>query len=103
MGRFQALIHEHAARGWSVADYARALTVTPGRLTATCRRVMNRSPMQVVHDHLLIEAKRNLLYTSMTVQQVGYALGCADPAYFSRFFTQRTGVSPQRFRQEQAA
>lgn len=103
MSRFQALIHEHSAEGWSVADYAKAMSVTPSRLTGTCRRVLGRSPMQVVHDHLLIEAKRNLLYTAMTVQQVGYALGFADPAYFSRFFTQRTGVSPQRFRQEQAA
>lgn len=102
MSRFQALIHEHAAEGWSVADYAKAMSVTPSRLTGTCRRVLGRSPMQVVHDHLLIEAKRNLLYTAMTVQQVGYALGFADPAYFSRFFTQRTGSSPQRFRQEHA-
>jgi len=102
MSRFQALIHEHAAQGWSVADYARALAVTSGRLTGTCRRVMNRAPMQVVHEHLLIEAKRNLLYTSMTVQQVGYALGFSDPAYFSRFFSHRTGSSPQRFRQDHA-
>ncbi len=103
MTRFQALMHGHAAEGWSVADYAGALAVTPSRLTAACRRRMGRSPMQVVHDHLLVEAKRNLIYTAMSVQQVGYALGFADPAYFSRFFSQRMGVSPHRFRQDQSA
>jgi AraC family transcriptional activator of pobA len=92
------LIHRHAAEGWGVEDYARALCVTPGRLTATCRTVAGRSPMQLVHDHLMIEAKRNLIYTCMTVQEIGYALGFSDPAYFSRFFTRRQGVSPQRFR-----
>jgi AraC family transcriptional activator of pobA len=102
MTRFQSLIQAHAAQGWSVADYAGALAVTPGQLTGACRRMMGRSPMQVVHDHLLIEAKRNLLYTAMTVQQIGYALGFSDPAYFSRFFTRGTGLSPKRFRQEHA-
>jgi len=98
LSALRGLIQSHAAKGWSVADYAEALHVTPGQLTAACRRAAQRSPMQMVHDHLMIEAKRNLIYTAMTVQEVSYNLGFSDPAYFSRFFTRRQGVSPQRFR-----
>jgi AraC family transcriptional activator of pobA len=98
IGALSVLIHRHAADNWGVEDYASALGVTPGRLTAVCRRRLGRSPMQLAHDHLMIEAKRNLIYTAMTVQEVGFSLGFTDPAYFSRFFSRREGVSPQRFR-----
>jgi AraC family transcriptional activator of pobA len=54
--------------------------------------------MQIVHARLLLEAKRQLLYTSEPVSEIAYALGFDDPAYFTRFFSQRTGVSPRVFR-----
>jgi AraC family transcriptional activator of pobA len=47
---------------------------------------------------MLLEARRNLVYTSMTIQSVGEALGFTDPAYFTRFFKRQTGLSPKAFR-----
>ena len=47
---------------------------------------------------LLIEAERQLRYTSMSVAQVAFHLGFDDPAYFSRFFTRRMGLTPRAFR-----
>jgi AraC family transcriptional activator of pobA len=35
----------------------------------------------------------------MTVSQVSDAVGFNDPAYFTRFFTRATGISPRAFRQ----
>jgi AraC family transcriptional activator of pobA len=52
----------------------------------------------VLHARLMLEAKRSLVYTSMTVAEVGYSLGFADPAYFSRVFARRAGVAPAAFR-----
>jgi AraC family transcriptional activator of pobA len=49
---------------------------------------------------VLLEAKRSLIYTSMTVAQVADALGFADPAYFSRFFKRLSGLSPSDFRDQ---
>jgi AraC family transcriptional activator of pobA len=47
---------------------------------------------------MLVEAERQLRYTGMSVAQVAYFLGFEDPAYFTRFFSRRTGVSPKVFR-----
>ena len=49
-------------------------------------------------DVVVIEAKRNLLYTGMTVAEIAWSVGFADPAYFNRFFSRRTGGSPGAFR-----
>jgi AraC family transcriptional activator of pobA len=36
------------------------------------------------------------------VSEIAYALGFDDPAYFTRFFSQRTGISPRAFRSPSA-
>ncbi|GAB3387028.1 hypothetical protein GCM10027514_28270 [Azotobacter armeniacus] len=57
----------------------------------------------MIHQRLLLEAKRNLIYTTMTVNELSDALGFNDPAYFSRFFRRLAGQSPKAFRQSAAA
>jgi AraC family transcriptional regulator, transcriptional activator of pobA len=51
-----------------------------------------------VHARILLEAQRQLRYTSAPVSEIAYALGFEDPAYFTRFFSQRTGQAPRAFR-----
>jgi AraC family transcriptional regulator, transcriptional activator of pobA len=96
--RFRKLVEGAFRDGWSLADYTAALNVSQSQLRNACLGVTEESPMQIVHARILLEAKRQLLYTSMAVREVGYALGFDDPAYFTRFFSQRTGVSPRAFR-----
>jgi AraC family transcriptional activator of pobA len=100
--RFRELI-ESAFRGdWALADYASALNVSHSRLRNACLSITEQSPMQIVHARILLEAKRQLLYTSMSVSEIAYALGFDDPAYFTRFFSRRTGISPRTFRSRSA-
>lgn len=82
----------------SLADYARALGVSVPHLSRSCRQVLARSASGVIQDRLMIEARRDLIYTSIPVSQVSSRLGFADPAYFSRFFTKRAGVPPSAYR-----
>jgi AraC family transcriptional activator of pobA len=96
--RFRELVESAFRDGWSLADYATALNVSQSRLRNACLGVTEQSPMQIVHARILREAKRELLYTSMSVSEIAYALGFDDPAYFTRFFSQRTGTSPRTFR-----
>ena len=101
VGRLRHLVEEHFAEHWPVERFAATLGVTGSRLAGACRRVAGRSVQQIVHDRLLLEAKRRLLYTAMTVAEIGFSLGFQDPAYFSRFFTLRLGLSPLAFRRRE--
>ena len=96
--RFREAIETAFREGWSLAEYASALSVSPSRLRNACLSVTEQSPLQVVLARILLEAKRQLLYTSLSVSEIAYGLGFDDPAYFTRFFSQRTGVSPRAFR-----
>lgn len=102
VARFRERMESHLRGGLSIALYAKALSVTPARLRAACLEVTGKPPARVLEDRLLLEAKRNLTYTNMTVAETAYYLGFADPAYFSRFFSKHAGESPASFRKRMA-
>ena len=96
--RFEALLESHYLKHWKVADYARALAVTPTHLSRVVRAATGRPASRLIDDRVLREARRNLAYTGMSVSTIAYTLGFADPAYFSRVFTRSLGLSPRAFR-----
>jgi AraC family transcriptional activator of pobA len=96
---FCAMIEAEYASHHPITEYARRLGITAAHLNALCRQASGQSALDLIHERMLLEAKRALVYTSMTVSTVSYALGFADPAYFTRFFKQRIGMSPKAFRQ----
>ncbi|MCK4868197.1 MAG: helix-turn-helix domain-containing protein [Alphaproteobacteria bacterium] len=96
---FRGRVDRHFKDHWTVAAHASALAITPTHLNRICRKVLGRSALEVIHERLLLEAKRNLIYTSMTVKEVSNALCFSDPAYFTRFFAKKAGQSPTAFRE----
>ena len=96
--RFEALLEEHHLERWSVADYARALSVTPTHLNRITRAATGDTASHLILNRLIREARRNLVYTNLPVSTIAYALGFDDPAYFSRVYASATGLSPRAFR-----
>lgn len=98
MARFNELLERRYRDNQAVAEFARALHVSESRLRSVCLASTGQSPIQLIHARILLEAKRQLHYTSNPVSEIAYALGFEDPAYFTRFFSRLTGVSPRSFR-----
>jgi len=98
LARFETLIEARFATHQPVADYAAALGVGPTHLSRVCRAATGRPASALIQDRLIREARRNLVYTNLSVSAIAYALGFSDPAYFSRVFTRATGLSPRAFR-----
>ena len=59
--------------------------------------------MRLIEDRTLREARRYLAYTHLNIATIAYALGFADPAYFTRVFTRDAGLSPRAFRAQLGA
>lgn len=96
--RYLALLEDRFRSHPPVADSAAALGVSATHLTRACRGVTGHPASALLHARLVLEAKRLLVYTPMRVAEVSWMLGFADPAYFTRFFTQKTGLPPSKFR-----
>ena len=102
VARFREQVERHFREHTEIGGYAALLQTSETRLLRACLAVTGDSPLELVHQRLLIEAERQLRYTSMSVTQVAYHLGFEDPAYFSRFFTRRMGIPPRAFRRGDA-
>jgi AraC family transcriptional activator of pobA len=102
VARFRELVEERYRTDCTIAAYAEALAVTPKQLRSACLKIAHASPVKIVQDRVLLEAKRLTLYSNMTVAEVGYYLGFTDPAYFSRVFSKGAGASPRAFRERGA-
>jgi AraC family transcriptional activator of pobA len=98
--RFLELIEQRHKSQWPLAQYAGVLGITPPHLNALCRRHGGRSAKQLVHDRLLLAARRRLAYTDVSVAGIARSLGFADPSYFARFFRRCEGVTPSMFRRQ---
>ncbi len=98
VARFRRLVELRYREHLGLGFYAAELGVSQARLRRACVSVAGQSPAELVHLRLLVEAERQLRYTSLSIAQIGYHLGFQDPAYFSRFFTARMRQSPREFR-----
>jgi len=100
---YQALIEAHYREQPSIEQLAEQIGVSSAHLNMLCRQLAGRSALQLLHERLLLEAKRQLTYTNMTIGQVSDSLGFSEPAYFTRFFKRNTTFSPREFRLRQHA
>lgn len=99
--KFKGLIEKSFSESKSISEYAGELGISSAQLNNICRTKVGKSALQIVHERTTLEAKRQLIYTTLNVSQVAYNLGFNDPAYFTRFFSKNTGQSPKQFRQSQ--
>lgn len=81
-----------------VNAHSAAIGVSNTALRVACARIAGTPPALILDERALLEAKRTLLYTNLTVSEVAYSVGFSDPAYFTRFFKRHVGCSPQAFR-----
>ncbi len=100
--RFEALVEAHFRAHWRVADYARALAITPTHLSRVVRAACDGPASHLIEARVIREAQRQLAFTNLSVTSIAYLLGFADPALFSRVFTRAAGLSPRAFRQQLA-
>ena len=96
--RYRQLVEIWFRQHRPISDYARELGVTTDRLHSICRGALARSPVQLLHERVVQEAKLRLERSARTVQEISDSLGFRDPTYFSHFFKKRTGFSPATYR-----
>lgn len=101
--RFNALIEDRYREHWPLSHYAEAMGVTEARLNDICRRIADLPSKRLVHERLMQEARRLLLFTAGSVNEIGYQLGFKDPAYFTRFFSREAGMTPSEYRLRESA
>lgn len=98
--KFSKLVEQHYKTHHKVADYAEMLHLTPKSLSKKISLLSKLTPNEIIKNRIILESKRLLAHTTLSVKEVGHRLNYEDDAYFIRFFTKNTGISPMSFRKQ---
>lgn len=93
-----AVLRDGACGPLSVAEQAARLGLSTTALRRAVRRAAGCAPKEYILRIRLNRAKALLAGSDLTVAEVAREVGHHDPAYFTRIFTQRSGMSPRAFR-----
>ncbi|MFM0417687.1 helix-turn-helix domain-containing protein [Paraburkholderia aromaticivorans] len=96
--RFRELIDLHYRQNLPLRAYAAKLAISLVQLRAACACTTGQSPAKMIYSRIITEAKGNLIFGEMSVEQIASGLGFSDAAYFTRFFCMEVGQAPSQFR-----
>ncbi len=96
---FNALVEFHFREEHSVAFYAEKMFKSPKTLSNNFAK-FEKSPLQIIHDRIILEAKRLLIYTEKTAKEIAYEIGFEDASHLSRMFKKHTSFSPSEFKKQ---
>jgi AraC family transcriptional regulator, transcriptional activator of pobA len=91
-------IEERYGERISLKDVAGAVSLTPGHLTTVVRRRTGRTVQDWIAERRMTEARRLLVQTDLTVQEVSRRVGYGDAGYFARHFRRGHGATPLGWR-----
>jgi len=81
----------------SVNHIATELNLSPKYLSDLLKQETNKTALELIHLHVVSEAKNMLVAGEQSISEIAYKLGFENPPYFSRLFRKETGMSPKEY------
>ncbi len=98
--KFEQLLENNFQKHKTPSFYAEKLFITANYLNKLCHECRGFTSGEIIRKRVIIEARRLLHYTGLSVAEVAYKLGFDSPSYFITFFKKHTGTTPELFRKE---
>ncbi|MDM1063929.1 helix-turn-helix domain-containing protein [Empedobacter falsenii] len=99
---FKKLLNEHFKEERHVSFYAEKLFVTPKKLNAVTKQYCQETTIDAIHNRLLTEIKRQLMFLDISNKEIALDLGFNSPAAFNKFVKAKLHMTPTQL-QEQLA
>ena len=77
----------------TVGYYLGKLGVGEKKLSLLSKKYQGVTPLQLIHNRVLLEAKRCLVFEDKAHKEIAYELGFDSPASFSAFVKKKTGFT----------
>ena len=100
--KFHVLVEQHYKEKHKVSDYADLLFKSPKTLSNVFKKAGYATPLTIINDRIILEAKRLLLFSNKSAEQIAYELGYNEGGHFSKFFKSHSGLPPVEYRAKKA-
>lgn len=96
--KYHTLVDLHFREKKRVSDYAALLFRSSKTLSNLFAKYGQKTPLEIIHERIVLEGKRLLIYTDKSAKEIAIELGFEDPVSFHRLFRKVTGQTPKEFR-----
>lgn len=96
--KFRQLLESNYKKIHTVNAYADLLNISSKTLTNYTKEISFQTPLEIINERLILEAKRLLVHSGLNVNEIAFQLGFDDPSYFVKFFRRQTKKTPSEFR-----
>jgi AraC family transcriptional regulator, transcriptional activator of pobA len=96
---FKNLLDDQFRKLKTVSGYAGQMAVSEKRLTQATSTTVGKTPKELIDERVLLEIKRLLVHTSLSIKEIGYELGFEEPTNFIKYFKKHEGKTPIEFRE----
>ena len=97
---FQKLLEVYYKKEKELSFYSDQLNITNSTLSKAVKKDFAKTPLQLINERTILEAKKLLHLTYRSVKEIAAELGFADEFYFSRYFKKSVGCSPKSYREK---
>ena len=99
VSKFLSLISEHTKVKRKVSDYAEMMNYSTDKLTTLCKKYLGKAPLKLIHEELLIEIRRMMVVSDLSLKEISYELNFDTTANFSAFIKNATGFTPKELQE----
>ena len=98
--QFTRLVETDCSQNRNVNYYAKQLCITSGHLNSLIKAHCGVSAKRYILNKTILEAKRLLLYTEMSIDQIADHLHYENTSHFAKIFREYTDITPLNFRKQ---
>ncbi|NBC09069.1 MAG: helix-turn-helix domain-containing protein, partial [Bacteroidetes bacterium] len=96
--QLREIVEAHIDQNFSIPWLAQQVHISRSQLSRKTKALIGKTPTDFITDIRIARSKQLLRETDLLVSEVAYAVGYDDPAFFSRVFRDKTGLSPSEWR-----
>lgn len=100
--RFKKLLNEHYKQYRTVQYYADELAITTKKLNSITKKHCGETAIQAIHNRILIEIKRQLMFSDLSHKEIAFDLGFNSPSALNKFVKSKLKETPTALQQELA-
>ena len=99
--KFVQMVEDNYIESHAVKDYIEKLGVSQTTLNQYTQQYAKTTPLKIINNRIILEAKRLLRYSTTRIKQIAFYLGFKDDSYFAKLFKRNVGMSPVEFREKE--
>lgn len=100
IGKLMRLIDTNFIQQRDNEFYAMQMGISIRKLNEVTFKRTGKTVKHHLQDRLILEIKKEIRLGQRNLKEIAYHLGFSEPAYFTRFFKQQTGITPTEFRDQ---